>query len=127
MRHDHRAGDKLFVDYAGHTIPIYPPDGPCGRPQLFVAVLGASNYTFAEATASQQLRRWWHTVGQHRYPDTGRLPDLRRRRRLQRLPSPRLEDRTRRVRRRDRPDDHRLPPTTLDQPDMTAAESKRGR
>jgi transposase len=62
MRHDHRAGDKLFVDYAGHTIPIYPPDGSVWQAELFVAVLGASNYTFAEATASQQLACW---IGSH--------------------------------------------------------------
>ena len=62
MRHQHRAGDKLFVDYAGHTIPIYPPDAPCWPAQLFVAVLGASNYTYAEACASQQLECW---IGAH--------------------------------------------------------------
>jgi transposase len=62
MRHHHRAGDKLFVDYAGATIPIYPPDGEVWQAQLFVAVLGASNYTFAEATASQQLSCW---IGSH--------------------------------------------------------------
>jgi transposase len=58
MRHQHRAGDKLFVDYAGHTIPIYPPDGHSWPAQLFVAVLGASNYTYAGACASQQLECW---------------------------------------------------------------------
>ena len=62
MRHTHRAGDKLFVDYAGVTIPIYPPDAPSWQAALFVAVLGASNYTFAEATASQQLPCW---IGSH--------------------------------------------------------------
>jgi transposase len=62
MRHTHRAGDKLFVDYAGQTIPIYPPDGPVWQAQLFVAVLGASNFTYAEATASQQLQCW---LGSH--------------------------------------------------------------
>jgi transposase len=62
MRHTHRAGDKLFVDYAGATIPIYPPDAPVWQAALFVAVLGASNYTFAEATASQQLPCW---IGSH--------------------------------------------------------------
>jgi transposase len=54
MRRHHRAGDKLFVDYAGQTIPIYPPDAPVWQAELSVAVFGASNYTFAEATASQQ-------------------------------------------------------------------------
>jgi transposase len=62
MRHTHRAGDKLFIDYAGHTIPIYPPDAPVWHAELFVAVLGASNYTFAEASASQQLSCW---IGSH--------------------------------------------------------------
>lgn len=62
MRHEHRAGDKLFVDYAGDTLPIHLPGGPTRQAQLFVAVLGASNYTYAEATASQQLPDW---IGSH--------------------------------------------------------------
>src|SRR6185437_15213712 len=62
MRHQHRAGDKLFVDYAGHTIPIYPPDAQVWQAQVFVAVLDASNYTFAEASASQGLECW---IGSH--------------------------------------------------------------
>jgi transposase len=62
MRHHHRAGDKLFIDYAGATIPIYPPGAEVWQAQLFVAVLGASNYTYAEATASQQLECW---IGSH--------------------------------------------------------------
>ena len=45
MRHQHRAGDKLFIDYAGQTIPIYPRGAVSWRAELFVAVLGASNYT----------------------------------------------------------------------------------
>lgn len=62
MRHSHRAGDKLFIDYAGATIPIYPPDAQSWQAQLFVAVLGASNYTYAEACTSQQLSAW---IGAH--------------------------------------------------------------
>jgi transposase len=62
MRQHHRAGDKLFVDYAGDTLAIHPPDGPVWQAELFVAVLGASNYTYAEATASQQLGDW---IGSH--------------------------------------------------------------
>jgi transposase len=62
MRHHHRAGDKLFVDYAGQTVPIYPPGEPSWEAELFVAVLGASNFTFAEATASQQSSCW---IGSH--------------------------------------------------------------
>jgi len=63
MRQIHRAGEKLFVDYAGQTMPIVNPDtGEVRFAQIFVAVLGASNYTFAEATCSQKLPDW---LGSH--------------------------------------------------------------
>ena len=59
MRQVHRAGDKLFIDYSGHTIPIIDAVTGEMRPaEIFVAVLGASSYTYAEATASQQLPDW---------------------------------------------------------------------
>ena len=59
MRQDHRAGEKLFVDYAGQTVPIVDPaTGKVSQAHLFVAVLGASNYTYAEATATEQLEDW---------------------------------------------------------------------
>jgi len=59
MRHEHRAGEKLFVDYAGHTVPIINPGtGEVHQAEIFVAVLGASNYTYAEATWSQNLWDW---------------------------------------------------------------------
>ena len=51
LRQEHRAGEKLFVDHAGQTVPIV--DAHTGQSQeavIFVAVLGASNYTYAEAT-----------------------------------------------------------------------------
>ncbi|KFB68734.1 MAG: Transposase [Candidatus Accumulibacter vicinus] len=59
MRQIHRAGEKLFADYAGPTVPII--DGQTGeiRPSsVFVAVLGASNYTFACATPQQTQADW---------------------------------------------------------------------
>lgn len=59
MRQTHIAGEKMFVDYAGQTIDIM--DGLTGEvhaAQLFVAVLGASSYTFAEATWTQSLPDW---------------------------------------------------------------------
>ena len=63
LRQDHAAGEKLFVDYAGATIPIHDPQGGPERPAaIFVAVLGASNYTYAEATESQELENW---IGPH--------------------------------------------------------------
>ena len=59
MRQSHKAGDKLFVDYAGQTVPIVQGDtGEIHEAQIFVAVLGASNYTYCEATRSQQLPDW---------------------------------------------------------------------
>jgi transposase len=63
MRHEHRAGEKMFVDYAGQTVDVI--DGETGeiqKAQIFVAVLGASNYTYAEATLSQQVEDW---IGSH--------------------------------------------------------------
>ena len=63
LRQDYAGGEKLFVDYAGQTVVVQ--DASSGAPreaQVFVAVLGASNYTFAEATWSQALEDW---IGSH--------------------------------------------------------------
>jgi transposase len=63
MRQEHHPGEKLFVDWAGATLPIYDPQtGAIDEASLFVAVLGASNYTYAEATRSQELQHW---IGAH--------------------------------------------------------------
>jgi len=63
LRQDHRAGEKVFVDYAGQTIPVRDPaGGEVRQAQLFVAVLGASNYTYAEASWTQGLGDW---IGSH--------------------------------------------------------------
>jgi len=59
MRQVHRAGEKLFVDYAGQKPHVVDPHtGEVRDVELFVAVLGASNYTYAEATATQQIADW---------------------------------------------------------------------
>ena len=59
LRHTHRAGEKLFVDYAGQTIPVTDPvTGEIRDAYLFVAALGASSYTFAWASLSQSLPSW---------------------------------------------------------------------
>jgi transposase len=59
LRQEHRAGEKLFVDYAGQTVPMIDrTTGEVVPVQLFVAVLGASNYTYAEATWTQRLPDW---------------------------------------------------------------------
>ena len=63
MRHEHRAGEKLFVDYAGQTVAIVDSEtGETHNAQIFVAVMGASNYTYAEATVSQRIEDW---IGSH--------------------------------------------------------------
>jgi transposase len=63
MRQHHAAGDKVFVDYSGKRVPIVDPvTGVVRQAEIFVAVLGASNLTYAEATWSQTLPDW---IGAH--------------------------------------------------------------
>ncbi len=63
MRQNHVAGERMFVDYAGTTLAVIDPStGQARTAQLFVAVLGASNYTHAEATWTQGLSDW---IGAH--------------------------------------------------------------
>ncbi|BBE18626.1 mobile element protein [Aquipluma nitroreducens] len=55
MHMNHKAGDKMFVDYAGKKLSVVEKDtGEVSEVEFFVAVLGASQYTYAEATASQK-------------------------------------------------------------------------
>lgn len=59
MRQEHKAGEKAFIDWAGSSIPIYDPvTGVPWQAALFVAALGASSYTWAEATRDQQMESW---------------------------------------------------------------------
>jgi len=59
LRQEHRAGEKLFVDYAGDTVPIVDSKtGTIQKAPIFVAVLGASNSTYAEAAWNQDLGSW---------------------------------------------------------------------
>ena len=63
MRQTHTPGERLFIDYAGPTVDIIElHSGEIRQAQIFVAVLGASNYTYIEATWSQQLPDW---IGSH--------------------------------------------------------------
>ena len=86
MRQVHPAGERLFVDYAGQTVELV--DGRTGEvraAQVFVAVLGASSYTYAEASWTQTLPDW---IGAHvraldvlrrrAAPDRARQPQGRR-------------------------------------------------
>ena len=63
LRQEHRAGEKLFLDYAGQSLWVTDPTtGTRTLVALFVAVLGASNYTYAEATRAADLPSW---IGSH--------------------------------------------------------------
>jgi len=57
MRQEHQAGDKLFVDYSGITVPITDPgSGGTYEAQIFIACMRASNYTCAEAPLTRVFR-----------------------------------------------------------------------
>ncbi len=59
MRQEHRAGEKMFVDYCGDKVEIVDAEtGEIAEASVFVAVLGASNYTFARATWKRDLESW---------------------------------------------------------------------
>ena len=76
MRMVHKAGEKLYVDYAGDTIPITNPEtGEVTQAQVFVAVMGASSYTYAEAQSSQAMPNW---IGGHvrAFAYIGGLPQI---------------------------------------------------
>jgi len=76
MRMVHKAGEKLFVDYAGDTVPITDPEtGAVSQAQIFVAVMGASSYTFAEAQSNQTMPNW---IGGHvrAFAYIGGLPQI---------------------------------------------------
>jgi transposase len=63
LRQVHIAGERLFVDFAGHTMEVIDAaTGEAQRAEIFVAVLGASSFIYAEATASQALPDW---IGAH--------------------------------------------------------------
>ena len=63
MRQIHRAGEKLFIDYAGQTVPIIDAaSGEIRRAHVFVAVLGASNYTYACATPAETRSDWLNAL-----------------------------------------------------------------
>jgi transposase len=76
LRQEYRAGEKLFVDYAGQTMEIADPEtGEIQEVQIFVATLGASNYTFAEPTLSQGLSSWIQSHV-HAFEFFGGVPEI---------------------------------------------------
>lgn len=63
MRHEHKAGERMFVDYAGQTMAVVDPEnGEIREAHIFIAVLGASNYSYAEAH--------WARISRTGSPDT---------------------------------------------------------
>src|SRR5262249_35205370 len=76
MRQDHVAGEKMFVDYSGDKFQIvHPETGEAREAELFVAVLGASSYTYAEATGTQTLPDWL-TSHIHAFEYFGGVPQI---------------------------------------------------
>lgn len=76
MRQEHKAGEKAFIDWAGSTVPIYDrTTGAVWQASLFVAALGASSYTWAEATRDQQMESWLQ-AHMHAFEFWGGVPAL---------------------------------------------------
>jgi transposase len=75
MRGDHKAGEKLFVDWAGKKLPYLDESGELREASLFLAVLGASNYTYAEAFADQRSESFL-TGHVHAFSFFGGVPEL---------------------------------------------------
>jgi transposase len=76
MRQEHKAGEKAFIDWAGATIPVHDrATGAVWQAPLFVAALGASSYTWAEATRDQQMHSWL-SAHMHAFAYWGGVPTL---------------------------------------------------
>jgi transposase len=76
LRQEHKAGEKLFVDWAGATIPIRDRhSGQVWQASLFVATLGASSYTYAEAARDEQMESWLR-MHVHAFEYFGGIPAL---------------------------------------------------
>ncbi len=76
LRQAYKAGEKVFVDYAGQTMPVVDPEtGEVRQAQIFVGTLGASTYIYAEATWTQRLPDWTAAHGRM-YEALGGVPAL---------------------------------------------------
>ena len=76
LRQEHRAGEKLFIDYCGQTFPVINSGtGEITQAEIFIAALGASSYTFAEATPSQELP-FWIQSHVHAFEFFGGVPEI---------------------------------------------------
>lgn len=76
MRQTYRAGERGFVDFAGMTVPVTNRlTGEVWQAQIFIFVLGASNYTYAEALPSQELPHWL-LAHVHAFEFLGGVPEI---------------------------------------------------
>jgi transposase len=76
LRQEHRAGEKLFLDFSGQTLPITDPmTGVVTPAEVFLSVLGASNLTYAEALPSQELPHWI-AANVHALEFIGAVPEI---------------------------------------------------
>ena len=76
LRQEHKAGEKMFVDWAGATIPVHDRlTGRVWQAPLFVAALGASSCTYAEATRDRQMEAWLR-AHVHAFEYWGGIPTL---------------------------------------------------
>ena len=75
LRQDYKAGERLFVDYAGDTVPIHDGSGGTAYAYLFVATLGASNYSYVEAVLSRELPSWIRSHI-HAFEFMGPIPEI---------------------------------------------------
>lgn len=76
MRQEHRAGEKLFLDFCGPTVGIVNPGtGEERRVAIFIAVMGVSNYTYIEACEGQDLESWL-TANHNCLQFLGGVPEL---------------------------------------------------
>lgn len=76
LRQEYKAGEKAFIDWAGSTVPIHDRNtGAVWQAPLFVAALGVSSYTYAEATRDQQMESWLR-AHVHAFEAWGGVPAL---------------------------------------------------
>jgi len=76
MRQTHRAGETVFVDFAGRTVPYFDKENDeLKHAQIFVGVLGCSNYTFVYAVSSQSTSDWVEAHN-HMYQFFGGVPEI---------------------------------------------------
>lgn len=76
MRMEHKAGEKLFIDFCGPTVPVINPDtGEVRQSAIFVTAMGASGYAYIEACEGQDMASWLN-ANSHCLTFMGGVPEL---------------------------------------------------